>query len=168
GATIYCIWIYPAAKNKSKAKLAIAACVLFNLFFIITAAFSYYIASNTFQKTKTILEDSRFKEPEILEKIQKKILSNDMTLDNKIEYSKIAASMVYKDTGKKINVVNEQNEIIEYEPTIEDKKLYSKTRKAISILDQTIESFKGAAILWTIVLVLSLIIGSVLAKRRKT
>lgn len=166
GAIIYSFWSYPDSKNKSKAKFAIIACILLNLFFIIISAYSYHIAANNFQKAKTILEDSRFADPEFLEKYEKKISSNDMKLDEKIRYSKIVASIVYKDTGKKINVVNKQNEIVSYEPTAEDKELYSQTKKTIYVMENTLHSLKFAAIFWMSVLILSVIIGFLVMKKR--
>ena len=153
---------YKQAKSKTKAKLFVAASILFCVFLASASGYAHYLLVKNPITGSAVLLDN----PDFLQTYEEKLLLGDRVLTERISYSNAIASSIYMDTGEIINVIDSNGVLVLYTPTPEDKKNNTELIKAKTLLDHTKQSLKNSSILWVVLLLVSSIIGIIMARRK--
>jgi hypothetical protein len=158
------IFKYKITKNKIKAKINIVLSVGFVLSVSIFSSYLYYEMSQFPPVTGTILERT----PNLLKKHKSWLKENDGNQEEKIKRTNLMASMVYKDSGIFLDVLNENGLIITYAPTEKDVQLRRDALRAEQLMKHSTKALLGASIVNWAVLFCGVIIGLVSARWRRS
>ena len=162
-AIIISISSYPLSAKRNKEKAYIAISVLVSIIFLSLSSYAYYkMKNNTYQSSSILLKNERFKK-----QYDSNLKDENIEILKRVQYSNNIAGMIYRDTKTIINIIKPNGSIEASSPTTEDEEMRVALMQANKLMEHTKESFKGAIIVWSIILVFSTIVGVFLALRKK-
>ena len=156
GSIIWSIWSYKGASNKRKAKWYIAFSLCFGLALSLGTGYAYSKYSALIEKRQTPLISNN---PKITKGFADYLDSQVHSIQQRHENSLLHGSTVFIESGKRIEVMDAQGNMVIYQPTAEDIEWRQKAERAVVIEQHTAQSLKKASHIWLLVTFVSLFIG---------
>jgi len=155
---VWGIWSYNSTTNKTKAKWAIFFPIAFGLFLAVSLGVMYHKYDDLVEHKAKI----RISDNPVIEKGYSEYLSSSVhTVQEMHENTLLHASTVYMESGKIIEVLDPQGNIVRYEPTVDDIQFRKKAERVKVLEQHTLHSLKMAWLYTVFLLIASFLIACV-------